>query len=164
MGGRFRRSYLPTVGADFSFKEISIDGTPYRLLTWDLAGESKFRNVRGLYFQGVFGCLVVFDLTNRESFEQIGEWIEDIENSTNTKGVPLWILANKNDLIEGEDGPISDEEINNYVNSLRDRYEGRFDIGYSKTSAITGENVDTAFRGLVRNIMKWIPQRRTQNI
>ncbi|MHA2092045.1 MAG: Rab family GTPase [Candidatus Kariarchaeaceae archaeon] len=161
MGGRFRRSYLPTVGADFSFKEIEIDGVPYRLLTWDLAGESKFRNVRGLYFQGVFGCLVVFDLTNRDSFLNLDEWIQDIESSTNTNGVPLWILANKNDLIFDDEGPIKKSEIDEYVEKLRKKYEGRFDVNYSMTSAVTGENVDVAFTGLVKNIMEWLPKRRS---
>ncbi len=162
MGGRFRRSYLPTVGADFSFKEIEIDKTPFRLLTWDLAGETKFKNVRSLYFQGVYGCLVVFDLTDKSSFTSLEEWIQDIENSTNTKGVPLWILGNKKDLVEEGNGPISEDDIKKYVDSLSHRYQNRFKIGYSKTSAITGDNVDSAFQGLVRNIMEWIPTRRRQ--
>lgn len=161
MGSRFKRNYLPTVGADFSFKEIEIDGMNYKLLTWDLAGESKFKSVRGVYFQGAYGILLVFDLTNHKSFESLDSWLADIEESTQTKGLPIWLIGNKNDLIKTKDmQKITDSEIEEFLEFLKSRYNNYFDIGFSKTSALTGNNIDEAFEGLVRNIMKWLPKRK----
>lgn len=160
MGEHFKRSYIPTVGADFSYKEIKLQNQIYRLLLWDLAGEEKFRNVRSLYFQGVFGVFLIFDLTSRKSFEVLDKWIEDIETSTPTKGVPIWLVANKKDLVIIEKSPIPESEITNYVNALNAKYEGKFEIGYSRTSAATGENVSASFDGLITNIMQWVPKRR----
>lgn len=161
MGSRFRRTYIPTVGADFSFKEQEIEGKSYQLLTWDLAGEPKFRHVRSLYFQGAFGAMVVFDLTNEESFHSLDEWISDIVSFTPTNGIPFWILGNKNDLILTEEEQcVSDNEIENYISTLNQKFGDKFEIGFSKTSAVTGENVDAAFEGLVKNIMNWVPKRK----
>ena len=130
------------------------------MLLWDLSGEKKFEAIRALYFQGVYGVLLVFDLTRKESFEELDKWIHDIEQSTQTKGVPILLLGNKSDLILSEqDSKISQEEIDEYVVKLNKRYEGSFKLRYLPTSALSGLNVNEGFVGLVEEIMNWLPKR-----
>ncbi len=164
MGARFKRNYIATVGADFSMKKYSIDNKTYQLLIWDLAGNVKFDSVRSLYFQGAFGALVVFDLTRRDSFDELDKWIKDIEISTQTQSVPFIILGNKSDLlINGEYKTVSREEIDTLINKLNEKYKNKFNVKYIETSALTGKNVDNAFKELIKEIDQWIPKRRDKH-
>jgi len=161
MGSRFKKNYMPTVGSDFSYLERFIDGEKYRLLIWDLAGETKFKNVRSLYFQGAFGAIVVFDLTNRESFLDLENWIKEIEEITPTGGIPFYIVGNKYDLLlDSNDQEMSDAEIEDLIHKLKEQFGGKFEIGFIKSSAKSGMNVDSLFEELVRNIMIWLPNRK----
>ncbi len=161
MGNRHNRNYLPTVGTDFSVKEVVLDSKKFQLLIWDVSGETRFESIRSLYFQGVYGVLLVFDQTRRESFNDLDQWIHDIEISTQTQGVPVVVLGNKSDLILSDlDKKVSREEIEAYISGLNDRYEGKFEVRYVETSALSGDNVNEAFIELIREIMEWLPKRK----
>ena len=78
LGRGFSASYLQTIGADFSTTERTIEisgpkSVQYQI--WDLAGQSEFQAVRGTYYEGCFGALMVFDITRPASFENIPKWI-----------------------------------------------------------------------------------------
>ena len=165
MGDRLKRNYLPTVGSDFSLKTIELSDTgiteQYQLLIWDLAGQEKFDAIRHVYFQGAYGALLVFDLTRRESFLDLDKWIEGIEASTQTKGVPLLLLGNKKDLVPGEiNQEIKNNEIEDYLMKLNERYADQFKVKYYETSVISGLNVENSFYDLIREIRAWLPIRK----
>ncbi|MCY3413546.1 MAG: GTP-binding protein [Candidatus Heimdallarchaeota archaeon] len=160
MGDRLKRNYQPTVGADFSLKTMELNGENYQLLIWDIAGEQRFSNVRDVYFQGSFGVLLIFDLTRKESFNEIDDWLVSIEKSTQSKGVPIVLIGNKKDLAPLEINQcVNNATIQAKIEELNKRYEGQFTVPYIETSAMTKTNVEQAFVDLISSINKWIPIR-----
>lgn len=162
---RLKKNYMPTIGADFSLKSLDIGDESYQLLIWDIAGGEKFENVRDVYFQGAFGALLVFDLTRKDSFDDLISWVESIEGSTLSKGVPLILLGNKKDLAPTElNQDISNKEIEELMTMLNERYKNQFTIHYFDTSIISGLNIDRSFITLISEIKKWLPiRKRRQN-
>ncbi len=157
LGEHFRSNYLPTVGADFSYCEVSFDDKKLKLLIWDLAGENRFSKVIPIYYKGAYGSIVVFDLTNRDSFLNLANWISEFLTYSKVKNPPFIIIGNKHDLIvEGlEEQAVSDEEVEEFINSLKETsLPGYKEIPYIKTSAKTGENVQEAFIKLSKLIIE----------
>ena len=88
---------MSTIGVDFKTKDLSIGGKNVRVQIWDTAGQERFRNITNSYYKGAHGIAIVFDVTNRSSFETVTTWIEEITKraSENTLNV---IIANKTDM------------------------------------------------------------------
>ena len=74
--------YLSTIGIDFQIKILNINSKKIRLQIWDTAGEERFRNIAKNYFQSSDGFLVVYDITNKESFDTLDYWIEEIKSNS----------------------------------------------------------------------------------
>ncbi|MCE7733341.1 MAG: GTP-binding protein [Candidatus Heimdallarchaeota archaeon] len=162
-GKRFKRNVSPTIGSDFSFKEVYSDEIIIQSMIWDLSGNGKYKNSRSLYLQGIQGGLLVFDITDENSFLELEEWVTDIEQSTaNRGGIPLIILANKTDLIPISESTVNENQIVEFVNSLRERFKFKFEINYIFTSASTGENIDEAFLQLISNVQNLLDNRKIQ--
>jgi len=130
----FKRSYIPTIGVNISEKVIHYKDASIKFVLWDIAGQSKFQKMRSYFYKGADGQLLVFDLTNPETFDNIAKWQIDIKNCINSD-LPGLILANKNDLVDQR--KVDSNEIKNLANKLN--------LGYIETSALTGENVHEAF-------------------
>ncbi|MHA2327286.1 MAG: Rab family GTPase, partial [Candidatus Hodarchaeales archaeon] len=71
---KFSSNYLPTLGVDVTVKRITLDNRKIRLVLMDTAGQEQFGNLRNVYFQGSSGCIAVYDITRRESFEALNKW------------------------------------------------------------------------------------------
>ena len=69
---QFKGDYMSTIGMDFNTKTLAVDGTNLKLKIWDTAGQERFRNVTTSYYRGTQGCLVVYDVNNRHTFELVG--------------------------------------------------------------------------------------------
>ena len=162
-GQRFKRNISPTIGSDFSFMEINSHETNVQSMIWDLSGNEKYKNSRSLYLQGIQGGFLVFDITDENSFVELEEWVTDIEQCTaNRAGIPLIIIANKSDLIPLSESVVEEDKIIEFVNSLRERFQFKFDINYIITSASTGENIEDAFLQLISNVQNWLNNRKIQ--
>ncbi len=74
--GYFQESYKMTVGVDFSVKLIQVGDKRTKLQVWDTGGQERFSFVRPLYYKGAMGALLVFDVSNRESFDHLTNWME----------------------------------------------------------------------------------------
>jgi small GTP-binding protein len=119
-------------------KTITID-TPEgpikaKLQIWDTGGQERFSSIRPMYYRGSLGALLIFDLTNSDSFEHLPQWIEEIRANVKSE-IPLLLVGNKSDL--SDERALSIEEINNFT---RD-----FNLYYMETSAKTGEGVGDCF-------------------
>ncbi|MBN2150365.1 MAG: GTP-binding protein, partial [Candidatus Lokiarchaeota archaeon] len=79
--GYFQESYKMTVGVDFSVKLLEVAGKRAKLQIWDTGGQERFSFVRPLYYRGAMGALLVFDVTNRESFDHLANWVEELESN-----------------------------------------------------------------------------------
>ena len=67
--GRFENNFVITIGVDFKTKSMNIDGRQYRVQVWDTAGQERFRTITPAYYRNASGVQIIFDVTNRKSFE-----------------------------------------------------------------------------------------------
>ncbi|MHA2472445.1 MAG: Rab family GTPase [Promethearchaeota archaeon] len=122
---KFREDYKSTLGVNILQKLLEIDDNSVSTNIWDLGGQENFRRLRKLYLDGSMGALVIFDLTNRESFEKLGSWIKDFRGQRGEK--PFCLIGNKSK----EHG-----------------------VEFIITSAKTGENVEEAFVNLAKKVLE----------
>ena len=152
MGFSFNPTYLQTIGADFALKDITLpDGTKLTTQIWDLAGQIKYSSLRNNYIIGTHSAVIVFDVTNVDSYNSVINWYQMVKK-TFPDGLPLIIVGNKIDLreqvdtLEQEDGKRLAEEIKKKNSNKA--------VHYLETSAKTGENIDQLFSIIGEEIMK----------
>ncbi|GAB4539927.1 MAG: hypothetical protein Kow0063_29200 [Anaerolineae bacterium] len=143
VAGQFNRSYSVTIGADFASREVDLGGEKIRLVIWDLAGQQRFHVVREGFYRGAKVVILVFDITNQESWKDLPLWEKEI-----TGRVPqakIVVVGNKTDLV-GE-RVIPSHVAHQWAKQRR--------YGYVETSCATGAGVDDLFVGiahLVKNL------------
>lgn len=148
LGEGFETDYLSTMGADFALYDTTVENTHIRWQIWDLAGQPIFKDVVKAYYTKVFGGILVYDVTRRQTFENVEKWLEDIvKNSKRDQDVPVVLLANKTDLREEGTETVSTNE----GKELADR----LGLSFIETSAKTGEGVQAAFDQLGKEILKF---------
>lgn len=145
MGETFQRTYSATLGADFSVKKFK----DKKVIIYDLAGDRNSKLIRRQYYGGTQGVILVFDIANRETFEHLPEWVDEIKNNIRSK-LRVFILGNKDDLRDDEINTVSEEEAYNYARQLELKLG--YSISYLSTSALTGYNVEVAFNKLITEI------------
>jgi small GTP-binding protein len=123
---------VPTIGTDLACQSVDLNGVAYRIQLWDTAGQEAYHSITAPYFRACHGVFLVFDLTNKGSFDALPYWLGLIQE--NCSHMPLIVLiANKNDL---PDHKVDGEAIAAFC---RER-----ELIYFVTSALTGENVKNA--------------------
>lgn len=132
----------PTIGVDFKINTFKVGNKRVKFQIWDTAGQDRFRSVISSYYRGSHGIIIVFDITNRQSFDDIQTWITQI--CRYSKNANIILVGNKIDL-ENE-RQISYEEAKEYAYSLQ--------IPYLEVSAKNDTNVDTIFKLLAENLIK----------
>ena len=75
---QFTESYISTIGVDFRFKTVQVDGKTIKLQIWDTAGQERFRTITSAYYRGADGVVMVYDVTHRESFDHVAEWLAEV--------------------------------------------------------------------------------------
>ncbi|KAL6064351.1 Ras-related protein Rab-1A [Balamuthia mandrillaris] len=142
--------YISTIGVDFKFRSIKLNGKVIKLQIWDTAGQERFRNITSSFYRGAHGILLVYDVTNQESFENVRTWLSDIEryhgygsSSSSTMKPCIILVGNKNDLASKK--VVDTQTAKDLANK-----NGLLHI---ETSARTSANVDTAFINLVSDIL-----------
>ncbi len=142
--GQFFKNQLSTIGIDFKSKTLQIGNHEIRLKIWDTAGEERFRNITSQYYKGAEGIILVFDLTKKESFEKINDWMKQIKVNTQSDEIAIVLLGNKKDIVN--ERVVSFEEGNERA--------GEYGIKYFETSALDGTGIDEAIQNLSEEIMK----------
>jgi len=143
--GKFDRSTLSTIGVDFETKKVVVDDTEILLNIWDFAGEKKFRLLLPSYVSGASGALILYDITNKESLDDLHDWAKVITSVPNYPKTKLLIEA-KIDLEKQR------EVKHNEAKVLFEKYKFQGEI-YGVSSK-TGENVENVFEMLGREIIK----------
>ncbi|KAF0991922.1 hypothetical protein HZS_1727 [Henneguya salminicola] len=136
-------SYISTIGVDFKINTIEIDGKVIKLQIWDTAGQERFRTITSSYYRGAHGIIIVYDITNKESYENVRVWIEEIQRyaSENVKRI---IVGNK-----------ADEESKRAVDfDTAKAFADQLGIKFLETSAKTSNNVKEAFLAMGEEIKK----------
>ena len=103
----------------FRSKNIKIKNGIYRITVWDTAGQERFRSISVKYYQNADGVFIFFDVTNRESFENVNTWFSDVKENAKFAQIPVYLIGNKIDLPNRE---ISQEEANEYCKSSGMKY------------------------------------------
>jgi len=98
--GHFIQTNDPTVGVDFHVRIIELGDTGVRvkLQLWDTAGQERFRSITRSYYRNCVGCIILYDITSRESFEHVHDWLQEARNSTEDDNVVYLLLGHKIDL------------------------------------------------------------------
>ena len=147
MDGQFKPEYQSTIGVWLSFKNVEIRNTTYRIQIWDTSGKENFRGITRVYYKNSACAIVVYDISNRVSFDNVSTWIEDCRNQT-PKTIFMILVGNKSDLADKRQ--VSTEE----GQELAVKYEMKF----YETSAKTGEYVNEIFYDSVDEISKRLDQ------
>ena len=143
--GIFKEEYLATVGLDYYNKQDTINNLNVLVKLWDTAGQERFKSLTPNYFRNAEGVVIVFDVTNLETFENLKYWISSIKSNLGEKNfiIPIIIIGNKIDMDDMRD--INKEEA--------DKFAKENNYKYFEASAKTGEGVDEAFREIVNQIL-----------
>ena len=136
---QFDDALKPTIGADFYSKTMDLEGQKVNTKFWDTAGQERYRAIGGRFFKDAHGILLVYDVTRKETFDNLEKWINDIEEMSKDD-IKVMLIGNKNDLLDEKQ--VSDEE------GLSLAKEKNF--FFFETSAKTGENVENAFNELIK--------------
>ncbi|MFW9901784.1 MAG: Rab family GTPase [Candidatus Thorarchaeota archaeon] len=143
---RFKEDYKPTLGVSFCIKEMKTErvNDQIRLVIWDIAGQNKYDLSRKMFFHGVLGALLVFDVTRDESFRNIeSKWLKDL-NEYGEQKLSYVLIGNKSDLENSR--TVSTEKGKKLAKKI-DASD------FVETSAKNGDNVEEAFKILVNNIL-----------
>ena len=141
--GVFRDDYIATVGVDFVSKPEIINDKNINVKLWDTAGQERFKALTPSYLRGAEGIVLVYDVTNSESFESLKFWIDSLKSNLGENSLPIVINGNKIDL---DDRDISAEDAKKFAQ------ENNFK--YFETSAKSGIGVDELFREIVNQILE----------
>jgi small GTP-binding protein len=152
MGLSFERDHISTLGADFSLKKVMVGKDRVDTQIWDLGGQQGYERLRRRYFSGSRGALMVFDLTQRETFDNLDYWFNQLWDCSPTKELPVLILGNKCDLGE-EEFAVTEKEINAYLKKTMKKNDIKsVKFKYFQTSAKDGININECFAELAKDI------------
>ncbi|TNN14867.1 Ras-related protein isoform 3 [Schistosoma japonicum] len=95
----FNQTFISTIGIDFKIRTVDIDGKKIKLQIWDTAGQERFKTITTAYYRGAMGIMLVYDITNQHSFNNIKTWMQNIDEHANND-VEKMLLGNKCDVDE----------------------------------------------------------------
>ncbi|CAF0723256.1 unnamed protein product [Adineta steineri] len=141
----FTAAYITTIGVDFKMSTINVDGHQCRIQIWDTAGQERFRVITSTYYRGADGVIIVYDVTNGESFANLKDWITEMERHCD-KSVPKILVGNKDD---------NDNEAGKVVLTSDARaYAEQKGLPFFETSAKDSKNIAEAFNEITSLALK----------
>uniref|UniRef100_H3DLJ6 RAB39B, member RAS onco family n=1 Tax=Tetraodon nigroviridis TaxID=99883 RepID=H3DLJ6_TETNG len=145
--GRFAQASDPTVGVDFFSRLVEIEpGKRIKLQIWDTAGQERFRSITRAYYRNSVGGLLLFDITNRRSFQNVHNWLEEAQSHVQPHHIVFLLVGHKCDL----------EALRQVPRQEAERLAGAFGMRYVETSALDAINVEKAFVDLTRDIFELV--------
>ncbi|KAM9591647.1 ras-related protein Rab-4B-like isoform 2-T2 [Morphnus guianensis] len=142
---KFKQDSNHTIGVEFGSKVINVGGKTVKLQIWDTAGQERFRSVTRSYYRGAAGALLVYDITSRETYNALTNWLTDARTLA-SPNIVIILCGNKKDLD-------ADREVT-FLEASRFAQEN--ELMFLETSALTGENVEEAFLKCARTILNKI--------
>ena len=139
----FNENSKATVGVEFLSKTYKINNHIFKIELWDTAGQERYKSITSVYYKGSKGALLVYDITSKVTFDNIGKWITEIRDKT-SKDITLMMVGNKTDLVQYRE--VSNEQALNKAKTLG--------IPLMETSALDSTNVKEAFHDLLKEMYK----------
>ena len=139
---QFNENSKTTVGVEFGTKNIIINNKRIKIQIWDTAGQERYRSITSAYYKGAKGVLIIYDITRKNTFDNIDKWITDLKLNGD-KNICIIILGNKSDLIDKR-------EINKNDGIKKAEM---YKTAFLETSALNGDNISKAFDELIEQIV-----------
>ena len=130
----FSQNLMNSIGVDFKLKNIEVKGKKVKLQVWDTAGQERFRTITTSYYKGAQAIIVVFDITDRDSFEHVKNWMADVDKFAK-EGVLRILAGNKCDL----------EHMRKISKDEGKELASKYGIQYIETSAKETTNIEELF-------------------
>jgi len=137
----YTESYISTIGVDFKIRTIELDGKTIKLQIWDTAGQERFRTITSSYYRGAHGIIVVYDVTDQESFNNVKQWLQEIDR---------YACENVNKLLVGNKCDLTNKKVVDYTSAKE--YADQLGIPFLETSAKNATNVEQAFMTMAAEI------------
>lgn len=137
----FNESFLPTIGVDFKIRTFDLSSKTVKLQIWDTAGQERFKTITSSYYKGAHGIILVYDITDKQSFKDVENWLSEVEKYANETVVKL-LVGNKCDLESQRQ--VTFEQGKEFADSLG--------VKFIETSAKNSINVEKAFFTLAEEI------------
>nr|AFZ78864.1 Ras family protein [Coptotermes formosanus] len=140
---KFVKGTQSTVGIEFFNWTTTVEGTQVKCLIWDTAGQERFYTIAKAYFRNALGVILVFDITDRKSFDSLPKWLRDAKSDADPDCVVL-LVGNKSDLAKERN--VSQEEAENYAKTNG--------LDYMETSALNSDGVREAFEKTAGELLR----------
>lgn len=146
-GSRFVSQYIPTIGIDYGARQFEVDNIHFYAHFWDMSGDDSYFEVRNEFYGDTDGFLVVFDMSNRESFNQVSRWIEEAKKY----GADLSAAVLCGNKCDSSKLAVTIQEGSDMAKKLG--------MPFFETSAKSGKNVSEAFTQLFRTVLQKLSKR-----
>ncbi|KAJ5070765.1 ras-related protein rabd2c [Anaeramoeba ignava] len=151
--GTFIDSFISTIGIDFKIKKIETNGKIFKLQLWDLTGNERFRLIPRSFYRGAHGIMLLYDVTNQDSFDNLKNWIQSIQEKA-PENVNIILVGTKIDLVSKK--VIDTETGKNFAEQLG--------FSFFEISSKENINVDEAFHHFVHQIYQRVNQDPQNNL
>ncbi|KAK3008941.1 hypothetical protein RJ639_014024 [Escallonia herrerae] len=148
----YLESYISTIGVDFKIRTVEQDGKTIKLQIWDTAGQERFRTITSSYYRGAHGIIVVYDVTDQESFNNVKQWLSEIDRYA-SEHVNKLLVGNKCDLKSQK--VVSTETAKAFADEIG--------IPFLETSAKNATNVEEAFMAMAAEIKNRMASQPSMN-
>ena len=138
----FNEKYKTTIGLDFQIKNLNINNKKIELQIWDTAGMERYRILTKNCFNGSDGFIILYDITNRESFNNINNWIQQIQDLVG-EDLKCILFGNKCDLNK-------ERKVN--INEGKE-LANKYNFPFYETSSKNGNNIEKGFNNIIMNII-----------
>ncbi|KAL7713890.1 Sphingomyelin phosphodiesterase [Entamoeba marina] len=139
----FEPVYISTVGVDFKPKVIKVGNKTVKMQLWDTAGQDRFRNITASYYRGTQGVLIVYDVTDRTSFDKVSSWFTEVRDRTENDPPVIILVGNKTDV---DHSAVKQEAVEQLARQLGG-------VQCFTCSAKDGSGVDEVFNALTQSII-----------
>ena len=140
---KYKEKESPTIGASFANKVENIDGNEIKFEIWDTAGQERFRSINSIFYQDAYICIMVYDITNQNSFQSLGSYWYNAVKEYGNEEIIYHVAGNKIDLFESEE--VDKNEVKEYCDSIN--------AEYSFVSASENTYIEDLFKNVGKKFM-----------
>ena len=143
--GKFDSESIATIGVDSKTKFVSRQDKKIQLMIWDTAGQERFRSLSKSFYKGAHGIILMYDISNMESFKHIKNWINDVKNNVSMEKLAVLVVGNKSDLPENEKKVLKED---------REKFENEQKIKIIEVSAKEDKNINESMVNLIDKLLE----------